>query len=137
MSVVVDASVTLDWFFKSERTAYGNRVLKRALREGCLEPFLWPSEVAHGLLKGVRRQELRAEEARQALELLRAIDARVDQPDWRSVMSRLYALAEEHQTTAYDAAYLELASRLKAPLATKNAGLRRAARHERVSLFEG
>lgn len=135
MSVVVDASVTLDWFFKSERTAYGNKVLVHVLREGCFEPFLWPSEVAHGLIKGVRRKELVRDEAQRAIELLRSVDAKVDQPDWRVVMARLYSLAEKHNTSGYDAAYVEVAARLKLPLATKDVGLRRAAKDEGVELF--
>ena len=40
----------------------------------------------------------------------------------------LVSLAQEHGLTSYDAAYLEVALRVGAPLATVDAGLARAAR---------
>ena len=44
-------------------------------------------------------------------------------------------LARAHALTIYDAAYLDLALRLKAPLATRDAALRRAARAAKVPLL--
>jgi predicted nucleic acid-binding protein len=44
-------------------------------------------------------------------------------------------LAVHHAITSYDAAYLELALRKKAPLATLDAGLARAARAAGVELI--
>jgi predicted nucleic acid-binding protein len=117
VSVVVDASVTLDWFFRSERASYGNKVLQHVLREGCVQPINWASEVAHGLVKGVRKQQVIVEEAQRAMELLRTIETKVDQPDWRTLMTRLYGLSQKHNTSGYDAAYVELALRQNLPLA--------------------
>jgi predicted nucleic acid-binding protein len=44
-------------------------------------------------------------------------------------------LAERHQLTLYDAAYLELALRRNLPLATLDEDLRRAVRAEKVKLL--
>ena len=49
----------------------------------------------------------------------------IDQPDPDHVM-QLPELALTHQLTVYDAAYLELALRLKLPIATKDEALKRA-----------
>jgi predicted nucleic acid-binding protein len=38
----------------------------------------------------------------------------------------LPALARDHQLTAYDAAYIDLALRLKLPIATKDGAMKRA-----------
>jgi predicted nucleic acid-binding protein len=47
------------------------------------------------------------------------------------------SLAREHRLTAHDAAYLELAMRLRLPLATGDRGLRAAARRAGVALLGG
>ena len=47
------------------------------------------------------------------------------------------SLAREHELTAYDAAYLELAMRLGLPLATGDRKLRTAARRVGVGLLGG
>jgi predicted nucleic acid-binding protein len=52
-----------------------------------------------------------------------------------NVWGTAFVLAEELQLTAYDAAYLELALRQEAPLATLDDRLRRAAREAGVTLF--
>jgi predicted nucleic acid-binding protein len=52
-------------------------------------------------------------------------------PDERAVMS----LARRHRLTVYDAAYLELALRERLPLATLDAALAEAARHEEVAVL--
>jgi predicted nucleic acid-binding protein len=49
----------------------------------------------------------------------------VDPADPDRVM-QLPVLALKHQLTAYDASYLELALRLKLPIATKDAAMKRA-----------
>jgi predicted nucleic acid-binding protein len=48
---------------------------------------------------------------------------------------RTLGLADAHQLTVYDAAYLELASRLSLPLATLDEDLRKAAQLENVPLL--
>ena len=53
----------------------------------------------------------------------------------RVAFGDLVPLAQEHGITSYDAAYLELALRRDAPLATFDAGLARAARAAGVELL--
>ena len=60
-----------------------------------------------------------------------AIDPATDNQLW----STTWQLAERHRLTIYDAAYLELALRVGAPLATKDKALIRAAAAESVTLF--
>jgi len=56
---------------------------------------------------------------------LKALPITVDPPDANRVM-QLPVLALKHQLTVYDAAYLELALRLKLPVATKDGAMKRA-----------
>ena len=58
-------------------------------------------------------------------------DAEADRQAW----SATSYLAERHGLTIYDAAYLEIASRRKIPLATLDRQLRAAARDEKVELL--
>ncbi len=56
-----------------------------------------------------------------------AIYAALDITRMRTAVDGVYALAEQYQLTAYDAAYLWLAAQLKAPLATFDRRLGEAA----------
>jgi predicted nucleic acid-binding protein len=58
------------------------------------------------------------------------VDAEADRQAWSAALS----LADRHGLTVYDAAYLEIASRRKIPLATLDRQLRDAAESEEVQL---
>ncbi|MEN9595980.1 MAG: hypothetical protein RL236_414, partial [Pseudomonadota bacterium] len=53
----------------------------------------------------------------------------------KQAMSATILLASEHNLSAYDAAYLELALRHQVPLATLDVDLRKAARKINVPIF--
>ena len=72
-----------------------------------------------------RRKRLAESDITTILESLKALPITVDSPDADRVMD-LPVLALKQQLTAYDAAYLELALRLKLPIATKDAAMKRA-----------
>lgn len=64
-------------------------------------------------------------ELAEILASLRALPIIVDPPSL-DVVLQLPAIALKYQLTVYDAAYLELALRLKLPVATKDDALTRA-----------
>jgi predicted nucleic acid-binding protein len=72
-----------------------------------------------------RRKRLAESDIATILVSLKALPITVDPPDADQVM-QLPVLALKYQLTAYDAAYLELALRLKLPIATKDAAMKRA-----------
>ena len=49
MSLVLDSSVTLSWFFEDERTAVTASILKRVVENGAVVPVIWRLEVANAL----------------------------------------------------------------------------------------
>jgi predicted nucleic acid-binding protein len=59
------------------------------------------------------------------------LDPETDRQAWGATLR----LAERHRLTSYDAAYLELAQRLRLPLATLDSDLRAAASDESVPLL--
>ncbi len=127
MSVVIDSSITLAWFFADERTAAADAVLTQVAESGALAPSLWRLEVANALQMAVRRNRIDSSFRDATLADLRAllvhIDADTDRQAWASTLH----LAERFRLTLYDAAYLELAQRTGLPLATLDQELREAA----------
>lgn len=127
MSVVIDASITLSWYFEDERTPAANAVLDQVTAMGAVVPALWKLETANGLQIAIRRQRVDAAfRDRALLQLARlpiTIDTDTDTYAWTTILQ----LADRFQLTLYDAAYLELAQRCALPLATLDAELRTAA----------
>jgi predicted nucleic acid-binding protein len=123
---IVDASLALGWYLKDEddRT-YNLDVLAGLNANEALVPFLWTYEVANGLVMAHRRKRLAESDITTILESLKGLPITVDPPDADKVM-QLPVIALKHQLTAYDAAYLELALRLKLPIATKDGAMKRA-----------
>jgi predicted nucleic acid-binding protein len=123
---IVDASLTLGWYLKDEDDrAYNLDVLAGLKTNEALVPFLWTYEVANGLVMAHRRKRLAESDIVTILQSLKALPISVDPPDADRVM-QLPVLALKHQLTAYDTAYIELALRLKLPIATKDAAMKRA-----------
>ena len=60
----------------------------------------------------------------------------VDSTNLVHVLMKIPALAQEHQLTSYDAAYLELALRMGVPLATTDAQIINAANKLKHPLFD-
>jgi predicted nucleic acid-binding protein len=135
MSLVLDASLTLSWFFPDERTSEGVEVLALITEQGALVPSLWRLEVANSLQVGLRRKRLDTVFRDRALSDLAklpiAVDTETDTQAWKATL----ALAERFQLTLYDAAYLELAERRALPLASLDQKLREAAMARDVGLL--
>lgn len=123
---IVDASLALGWYLKDEEDrAYNLDVLAGLETNEAVVPFLWTYEVANGLVMAHRRKRVTQDELVEIMASLRALPIIVDPPS-ADVALQLPALALKHQLTVYDSAYLELALRLKLPVATKDHALKRA-----------
>lgn len=125
--LVLDASLALQWFLEDEADRqYGLSVLANLSTKRAVVPMLWFYEVGNGLLMAYRRKRITFDQVDGFLTRLKAlpIDAAPQVP---SEILELPALAQKHSLTNYDAAYLALAMRLRVPLATTDADLRRAA----------
>ena len=141
MTFGLDASVTLAWVFEDEGADVegapapsSDSALTRLLREDALVPVIWPLEVANALLVGERRGRLTRGDAQRFIQLLAALPIEVDAETPRRSFGDILPLAREQALSTYDAAYLELALRLGAPLATRDAALAHAAEALGVTL---
>ncbi|CAN5352838.1 type II toxin-antitoxin system VapC family toxin [soil metagenome] len=127
MSVVLDASVAISWVCSDESDAFANRVMEKVTEEGGLAPSLWPFEVANIILKKERLKRITLDEGKSFLAQLKRLEIRIESASSSDVLGRTVEVAREYGLTAYDASYLELAIRLRAPLATLDKKLRDAA----------
>lgn len=134
MSLVVDSSVTLAWFFEDERTDAADALMRQVAKTGAVVPSLWRLEIANALQYAMRRKRIDMTFRDATLEDLRsfpiAVDTETDQHAWGTTLS----LAERYGLALYDAAYLELAQRLRLPLASLDKELRAACRSLRLAL---
>ncbi len=133
--LVLDASSVLAWAYADEA---GNPdvVIDYVTANGAQVPAHWILEVTNTLLVGERRNRLKSGQRQQFLAGIASLPIRVDLETSIRGWDAIPALAERHGLTSYDAAYLELAMRLDVPLATLDQALARAARAEKVALFE-
>ena len=127
MSLVLDASVTLGWYFEDEKFPTADALLDSVAAEGALAPSVWRLEVANGFLSAVRRKRIDAAFRDSALQHLGSLPIEVDPETDLHVWTVTSKLAERFNLTIYDAAYLELAQRRRLPLATLDEALRAAA----------
>jgi predicted nucleic acid-binding protein len=126
-NLVLDASLTLQWFLEDEvDRRYGLSVLASLTTKRAVVPMLWFYEVGNGLLMAHRRKRITFDQIDGFLTRLKALPIEAAQQAQSEVLE-LPAVALKHGLTNYDAAYLALALRLRVPLATNDADLRRAA----------
>ncbi len=114
----------MTWCFDDEASDSTDAVLRRAAVEGVTAPPHWSVEVTNALLLGERRNCTTPDDTAQMLAKMDRL--RVTSDDELVRRSDLLELARTHRLTAYDAAYLELATRLNLPLATLDRRLREA-----------
>jgi predicted nucleic acid-binding protein len=132
---VLDASVAVAWCLPDEQNAYADAVIE-ALRDSyAVAPCIWQLEVSNALLVAERRKRLRRGDADAAIGRLAILPIRIDAAPAGKIGAEL-AIAREAALSTYDASYLLCAAGLDLPLATIDAGLRRAAATLSVPLFE-
>jgi predicted nucleic acid-binding protein len=135
VSLVLDASVTLAWYFEDERTEASDAVLDQVTETGAVVPALWRYEVANGMQTALRRKRIDRVYRDASLAELRLLPIEIDRVGENSVWTAMLDFADRCKLTIYDAAYLELAERRKLPLATGDRALRAAARDLKIELI--
>ena len=135
MSLVLDPSVTLGWYFEDERSPALDALLDRVVEGGAVVPVLWRLEVANGLRTALRRKRIDAPFRDAAMTQLACLPIAID-PDMNThAWEATLRLSDRFALTMYDAAYLELSVRRAFPLASLDGDLRRAAQSLGVILM--
>jgi predicted nucleic acid-binding protein len=137
LSLVLDSSIALAWFFADEFSPGAASVLERVVEAGAHVPTIWRLEVANGLQMAVRRGRVDTTFRDASLTDLAALAIITDEETHRYAWSTTLQLAERFRLTIYDAAFLELAQRLKLPLASLDEDLRAAGEALGVEVLGG
>lgn len=134
-ALVIDASTALGFLVADERAPRAMAALD-ALERGVptLVPLHWPLEVANGLLAAERRRRLSPADAAEALDVVLSLPIDIDAATARHVSGATASLARQYSLTVYDAAYLELAMRTGAALASDDEALAKAAKKAGVAV---
>ena len=127
MSLVLDPSLALSWYFEDERTAEADALLDQVVDRGAVVPTLWRLDVANGFQTAIRRKRIDAAFRDIALAELATMEITVDPDTDANAWTTTVRLSDRFELTAYDAAYLELAQRRRLPLASLDQRLCRAA----------
>jgi predicted nucleic acid-binding protein len=132
MPFVLDASVVVAWWSADTPDPVAEAALERLATDHGAVPSPWWFDVRNALIAGERRLNRDAGATTAFLRQLGRLPVVVDgEPDEAVLLD----LARRHHLIIQDAAYLELALRLRVPLATTNRDLIRTAPRAGVSLL--
>ncbi len=132
MAFVLDCSMTMAWVFSDEASETTDRLRDSLVQGGAFVPALWPVEVGNVLLMATRRGRITRDDWQRIREDLLALPISIDPVSTDRIWGAVMELADAHRISAYDAVYLELALRLRLPLATLDSALAAAAQHTGV-----
>lgn len=136
-AIVLDASVTLAALCHDELNRDCMAIVEQAIASGAAVPPLWAVEVCNILEVKLRQKKLSSSEVAEIQTVLSAYESWIESGSSLNNAIAAAVLARKHNLTVYDGAYLELALRLKLPLATLDTRLAQAARASGVDVLPG
>jgi predicted nucleic acid-binding protein len=104
-------------------------------QQGLRVPDLWPREVANGLAVAYLRNRITPDDEKAFLAALSHLSIDVEEAPALTVVRDGTAAAKRYGLTAYDAAYVDLASREGLVPATLDAAMGEAAEQSGVIIF--
>ena len=132
-SFVIDASITLSWLLADEANADSATVQSALLKADAVwAPAHWRLEVTNAIWMAERRKRLDAVGVAQAISLFSQLPVVIDGETDKHAASGTLALSRQHGISVYDGAYLELALRKGATLASLDEPLRAVAKKSGV-----
>jgi len=118
MAFVLDCSMTMAWVFPDEANQSTEALRESLLKDNAVVPVLWPIEVGNVLLVATRRGRITEDDWPRIRDDLAALPIDIDPESCERVLDTVLPIASEYQLSVYDAMYLELALRLKLPIAS-------------------
>lgn len=134
MNYVVDASFLARLLLPDDADPQTDPVVIEIGDSETTAPVLVQLELLNILLVSQRRKRISIEQVTSMLGRADKLSMTLQPGLDRIQRSEILRLAQSHSLTAYDAAYLELAMRLKLPLATLDGKLIDAAKAENVPI---
>lgn len=122
--IVIDCSYMLAMVMPDERRPAS---MQEAVAGRLLVPSIWAYEVANALRNGMRRRRVSDNQVSAVCTRIEGLRIELVGNAEQGVRQRFVA-AQNHELTAYDAAYIDLALQLHCALATLDAALAQVAR---------
>lgn len=133
--IVLDASIVLGWMLDRPVPSPALAARRRILAgDRAVVPELWRCEVANAVVVAERRGRISASQAAAISADLEDLAQAIETEPLPGI-GALIETARRAGLTAYDATYLELASRRRIPLATLDESLRAAAKRAGVEVI--
>ena len=134
--VVIDASITLSWLLADEANATSTAV-KAALVNAAevVAPAHWRLEVVNSIWMAERRKRLDPPGVAQAVAFCAQLPVSLDPETDKRALVETLAIARQHQISVYDAAYIELALRRGAAVASLDEPLRAVAKKMGIAVL--
>jgi predicted nucleic acid-binding protein len=126
VTIVIDASVVMPWYFQDEASPESERLFEKVGADGAIAPIHWRLEVANSFRTALRRGRIDLAYRNASLHDLKELSVEIDADTALHAWQATLELADVFNLTPYDAAYLELAVRRKLPLATLDKALQAA-----------
>jgi predicted nucleic acid-binding protein len=133
--IILDVSQIAAWLLGEPTTADAT-ALDRILRdEMIVVPSHWPVEISNVLRTRMRAGQLSIADVHTIIDRLDELTIQVEPHLDLDEIGPVAHFALSHDLTTYDAAYVQLALRHQAPLATLDSAMRRAAMNLKIPLL--
>ena len=140
MKFVLDTSVAMRWILadgNARETRLAGAVLVSLKESSAVVPGLFWSEVASVLRQSEKTGVLTEADVEAFIAALLRANIVTEPSKPEHTLRAALETARRHNLSAYDAAFLELATRQALPLASLDAGLLKAAKKAGVTVFSG
>ncbi len=123
------------WVFPDEANKSTDALRESLVTNSAVVPVLWPIEVGNVLLVATRRGRNTGDDWPRIREDLEASPIEIDTESCDKLLNTVLPIAPKHELSLYDAMYLDLALRLRLPLATLDRELVTAGKAAGVEIF--
>jgi predicted nucleic acid-binding protein len=135
LAIVIDTSAAAPFILADEADNRIPEVAEALVAGSCFAPALFNWELANLIWKVRRNGRIDEGEQSDAIIEAHSLSIAADLESSDHALGETLVLALRHDLTAYDAAYLELAIRLEAGIATFDNRLRMAALAEGIRIY--
>ena len=115
---VLDCSATMSLFLPDEEMHdISSKVTELLKTHTCYVPSIWYYEVYNVILTCIKRKRLNEDQVSSITKLVRKLPIKIDN-SFNLTANNILNIAKNNNLSIYDAAYIELALRIKCPIAT-------------------
>jgi predicted nucleic acid-binding protein len=133
--IVLDASLMIEWLVGRAGPPVAQEAYEALPELLVWVPSHWPLEVSNALRSDIRSGKLTVHDFHAIMDRFDLFDIKIERPIELDEIGPLAEFAVTHRLTAYDAAYVQLALRRKAILATLDDAMRAAAQRLDIPLL--